>query len=220
MTSYESQLEVAACLSGILADDLFAIAGGVAVRLNGFTARSTEDLDMFSSNHQIEIDVVAARAARHLERFGYEVQIDAAATSGMFGRLRVITPAGEFVKVELGRDWREFPSISSEWGPLLDPRDLAVAKLGALWGRREPRDAIDVAGFLDSGRFTAVALEGALAEQDAGFTLDTFETALRAVATYSDDAFARYGVSAFAISSIRDTFQAWADSVAERRSTD
>lgn len=220
MTSYEAQLEVAACLSGILAEDLFAIAGGVAVRLNGFTERATEDLDLFSSDHQIEIDVVTARAADHLERFGYEVQIDAAVTNPLFGRLRVTAAAGELVKVELGRDWREFPAVPSEWGPLLDPRDLAVAKLGALWGRREPRDAIDVAGFLDSGRFTAAELEHALAEQDAGFTLDTFEPALRAVATYSDEAFARYGISAQGISSIRATFVAWAESAAERRSAD
>ena len=137
MTTTAEQLALAKLLLAELADHRFAIAGGVAVHLNGYVDRPTEDLDMFTNELDVEIDRITERSAEHLRANGYAVEIDRAVTNQNFGRIRAKTSEGIELKVELGRDWREHPTRNTVWGPVLHPQDSATSKCSALWGRRQ-----------------------------------------------------------------------------------
>lgn len=209
MSIQTEQLEVAKLLLNALREDQFAIAGGVAVRLNGFVARPTEDLDMFTNRMNVNIAEVAAQAVSFLISHGYAAEVDTAVTSEQFGRILTTTPSGSQLKIELGHDWREHPTISSEWGPVIHPSDSAASKLAAFWARREPRDAIDVAGIIESNFLSTEAALQLLGEQDAGFSIETFLPALRTAANYSDQQFGTYEISASEAHRIREFFNSW-----------
>jgi hypothetical protein len=51
------------------------------------------------------------------------------------------------VKVELGRDYFEWPPVLSPIGPVAAPRELAANKVLAAFGRGATRDLCDVATF-------------------------------------------------------------------------
>lgn len=216
MVTFTDQLAIAQLLSEVLASDRFAIAGGIAVRLHGFGERPTADLDMFTSSMSVELAECVERAVGHLERNGYGVSIDSNTLSAQFARLEITFPTGEIFKVELGFDWREHPTQSTKWGPVINRRDSITSKASTLWARREVRDAIDVVNILNSGEVSAAEIETLLAESDAGFTLDTFLIALRAASLHTDAQFALYSVNSQMAAAIRSRLGAWADDVAER----
>lgn len=62
----EEQLTLAKLLLAELSDFRFAIAGGVAVRLNGYVERPTEDLDLFTNQTNVEIDCATEQAVEIL----------------------------------------------------------------------------------------------------------------------------------------------------------
>jgi len=154
----DEQLALAQLLLSELSDFSFAIAGGVAVRLNGYVERPTEDL-------------------------------------------------------ELGRDWREHPTRSSQWGPVLHPRDSAASKCLALWARREVRDAIDVGAMIASGDFTTDELIGLLRENDEGFGLETFIPAIQTASRYPDAEFLMYDILPERAEEYRSIFAGWSSRV-------
>ena len=94
-------------------------------------------------------------------------------------------------------------------GPVLAERDAVASKVGAAFSRGEARDYIDLAGILDSGRFTREELMQLGAEADQGFSKGWFSEALAAVDRFPDDDFAGYGVDAATIIRVRETMKAW-----------
>ena len=51
--------------------------------------------------------------------------------------------------VELGRDFQLFASVDNTLGPMLSIRELAANKMVAAFGRREPRDLVDLHSLAD-----------------------------------------------------------------------
>jgi hypothetical protein len=220
MTVPEEQLALAKLLLAELSDFRFAIAGGVAVRLNGYVERPTEDLDLFTNQANVEIDRATEQAVEVLLAHGYGVEVDRDASNPEFGRIRATTPSGLPLKVELGRDWREHPTRGTLWGPVLHPQDSATSKCSALWARREVRDAIDVGAMIASGDFTPETLVGLLREHDEGFALDTFLPALETASRYSDAEFSTYEISPERAEEYRALFAAWSAEVLDQLAGD
>jgi hypothetical protein len=220
MTVPEEQLALAKLLLAELSDFRFAIAGGVAVRLNGYVERPTEDLDLFTNQANVEIDRATEQAVEVLLAHGYAVEVDRDASNPEFGRIRATTSSGLQLKVELGRDWREHPTRGSLWGPVLHPQDSATSKCSALWARREVRDAIDVGAMITSGDFSPETLVGLLRYQDEGFALETFLPALEAASRYSDAEFSTYEVSTERAADYRAIFAAWSANVLTQLNAD
>ena len=94
MTVPEEQLVLAKLLLAELSDFRFAIAGGVAVRLNGYVERPTEDLDLFTNQANVAIDHATDKAVEVLLAHGYGVEVDRDASNPEFGRIRATTPSG------------------------------------------------------------------------------------------------------------------------------
>jgi hypothetical protein len=111
--------------------------------LNVHAPRFSGDIDVF---HDREERVVAAaeRDAAFLQENGYALQWlrrDPLIYSVLAER------AGEGTKLEwiVDSDFRFFPTMRDEtFGYVLHPADLATNKVAAAYGRREPRDVVDL----------------------------------------------------------------------------
>jgi hypothetical protein len=216
MTVSDEQLALAKLLLTELSDFRFAIAGGVAVRLNGYVERPTEDLDLFTNLKNAEIDRATQQAVEVLIAHGYSVEVDRDVSNPEFGRIRATTGSGLQLKVELGRDWRERPTRNTLWGPVLHPGDSAASKCSALWARREVRDAIDIGAMIASGDFSPEDFIVLLREHDEGFTLDTFLPAIQSASRYPDAAFLTYEISPERAEEYRSIFAAWSANILEQ----
>lgn len=141
----------------------FALAGGSALVLRQLVERATKDVDFFVAE--------AGRAGRAADALvgalradGLEVEV--ARRFDDFARL-VVGDGEDHSEVDLARDFQWDPAASSELGPVLSDRELAVNKLLALFGRAAARDFVDV--FFLSRRFGVDALLAWAPEKDAGF---------------------------------------------------
>lgn len=90
---------------------------------------------------------------------------------------------------------------------VLHPDDLAADKVLALWGRARPRDYFDVAALLD--RCGPDRLLDLAATKDAGFTIETFQIALRAIVRLTPADWAEDGISPQDADRLRDIFNRW-----------
>ena len=81
-------------------------------------------------------------------------------------------------------------------------------KTGALFGRAEVRDAIDVKALRDAGYSRTRLLELA-AQNEAAPNLDEYVSALARVGHHSDRQFAAYGLGTKASHAIREEFTEW-----------
>jgi hypothetical protein len=77
----------------------------------------------------------------------------------------------------------------------------------ALWGRARPRDFFDVAALLE--QFGSDRLLELAAAKDAGFTVETFLDALRAIARLALADWAEDGISGEDAQRLRTVFDAW-----------
>lgn len=179
-----SQASITRVVMGVVADDGFVIAGGLALNEWGVSDRPTEDLDAFS-NRCADVTAVIAPVVAAMTDAGYEVSTDRIGTE--FVRLVVTT--GRYrrttMKVELGRDFQLFPAQTCRLGPILSLRELAANKVLAAFGRHQPRDLVDLHALSD-----VVSLDQALldaADKDGGFDQDVFAEMVRTTATIVDD---------------------------------
>ena len=155
----------------VVASDGFVIAGGVALIVAGVSSRPTHDLDAFSAT----CDDVAKVADRLTERLrGSEYLVQVHLSDPTFARMTVST--GKYRRtvlvVELGRDHQLFAPVGSTLGPTLSIREVAANKVLAAFGRREPRDLVDLASLAD-----AISLRQAVVDaraKDPGFSRDPF----------------------------------------------
>ena len=169
----------------------FALAGGNALVAHGVLERATEDVDLFTpepGGPGAVIDTV--RAA--LEEAGYAVEVTRSPEvhHGEFARLAV-TRGDQGVQLDLGRDWRQWPPVGLEVGPVLHIDDAVGSKVAALVGRGLPRDCIDVAASL--GRYGRPQLMRLAFIRDPGLRVEDFASAARRLDHLPADMFAVHG---------------------------
>jgi hypothetical protein len=164
-----------------------ALAGGYAVRAHGMGTRPSGDVDLFTDWHRRADFPAAVRVVvEALEEHGYTVVTVAAAET--FVRLLVAKGDGtEPEKVELSADWRAYPPVLLDIGPVLHPDDAVVT----------------------SGRYSPDRLLELASDTDAGFDLAMFTDVLGALSQITDEAFAVYGVPPAEIAAMRKRFAAW-----------
>ncbi len=111
--------------------------------LNRDTLRYSGDIDIFHDREE-RVRLVAEKDSALLEREGFALQWyrREPAMYVVFAER-----AGESTKLEwvADSDFRFFPTIpDSEFGFMLHPVDIATNKVAAAYGRREPRDIVDL----------------------------------------------------------------------------
>ena len=142
------------------------VAGGVPINRNG--PRYSSDIDIF--NDRIErVSAAAEVDADALKAEGFTIDWLRKLSSIVSAE---VSKAGERTKLEWVSDseFRYFPAVpDQEFGYALSLADLAVNKLMAAVGRREPRDAIDLLTIHD-GHLPLGAIAWAAVEVAPGFT--------------------------------------------------
>lgn len=192
----------------VAADYGFCLAGGYAVQAHGFLIRRSEDVDLFTTmdiDSRFGVAVRAVTAA--LEDDGLVVLVDK--DTPTFARLTVGEPGGPLTKLELGVDWREYPPLVLDIGPVLHPDDAVANKVCALYGRGELRDYVDVGAVLASGRYTSAALTRLAVGHDPGLDVRFLAHALAAVSRFRTDEFARYSMDQDQVESLRGLLNEW-----------
>ena len=142
----------------------FALAGGGALVVHGFTERSTNDLDFFTPSPS---DVPVLRQALEVAFAETGLTVAVVRDTGTFVRLAVGDGTTDTL-VDLAWDARMRPAVASDLGPVLDQDELAADKVLALFGRAEPRDFLDV--YRLSQRLGWPRLLALAEQKDAGFS--------------------------------------------------
>ncbi|APU43439.1 nucleotidyl transferase AbiEii/AbiGii toxin family protein [Streptomyces sp. TN58] len=196
-------------LEALAKDFGYRLAGGYAVQAHRLVSRVSDDVDLFTpiARAEGELPQAIARLVEAYESAGYKVQVTQQAQ--VYARLHVTDPGtGAQSKVKLVGDLLHHPPVDSDLGPVLHLDDLAAAKTGALFGRAEVRDAIDVDALLRAGYSRARLLELA-ALNEAEPNLSEYVSALARVEHHTDKQFAAYGIDAQVAAAIRGRFADW-----------
>ena len=184
-----------------------ALAGGGAMIAHGFVSRLTKDVDLFTEIDDQEAVRVATGLRRALEQQGLQTRdSERPPFDHQFVVVDPVSGAECIVEV-LPDGGRLRPRVQLDIGPVLHPDDLAADKVLALWGRARPRDFFDVAALLD--RFGADRLLELAVTKDAGFTVETFLDALRAIARLTAADWAEDGISQPDAQRLRTVFDVW-----------
>jgi len=130
----------------------FVLAGGYALSQNGIGDRPSADVDFFTHSHDTAAFTEAVSKIH--EAFGENNLVVTENRRGpTFVDLRITDPlTGESSDVQLGVNYREYPPLRMDIGPVLDVRDAVAGKMSALWSRGEVRDFIDIDAVIESGR--------------------------------------------------------------------
>jgi hypothetical protein len=188
----------------------FALAGSGAIREHGFIQRMSRDVDLFSNDAASFSAAVDALVAA-LSGEGYLVEEVRRYES--FAQLRLTTPEGMAVDVDLAVDWRSAEPVSLQVGPVLAVEDAVGSKVGAIYNRLEARDFIDVDAIRASGRFTDEELLMMAADRDDGFDRSVYATQLRQVTRVRDGRFADYGTAGTDLAELRSRILSWAERI-------
>lgn len=166
-----SQRRIVADVMAIVEPDGFVIASGVALIAAGVSSRPTQHLDALSPT----CDDVALVAARLVDRLlGSDHLVDVHRSDATFARITVST--GKYRRtvsvVELRRDLQLFEAVPNALGPMLSIRELAADKMLAAFGRREPRDLVDLAALAEATSLRQAVVDARA--KDSGFCGDPF----------------------------------------------
>jgi len=187
----------------------FALAGSGAIREHGMVDRLTHDVDLFTNDPDpAAFESAVDHLANEMKRAGHNVE--QVRRSPQFAQLRIITPEGRSVDMDLAVDWREKEPVALSIGPVLSLEDAVGSKLSALYTRNEARDYIDVDSIRASGRFTDGELINAAMERDADFEVEMFSQQLDLVDRIEPRRFEEYGVDVVQLAAIKDRFTRWA----------
>jgi hypothetical protein len=112
-------------------------------------ARDTHDVDLFSDQAGSP-GAVTATVRTALEAASYDVAVTRPPelNDGEFAQL-VVRRANEGTQLDMARDWRKWPPVRLDLGPVLHLADAVSAKVNTMVGRWAPRDFIDVAAAID-----------------------------------------------------------------------
>jgi len=190
----------------------FALAGSGAIREHGMVDRLTHDVDLFTNDPDpAAFESAVDHLANEMKRVGHNVE--QVRRSPQFAQLRIITPEGRSVDMDLAVDWREKEPVALSIGPVLSLEDAVGSKLSALYTRNEARDYIDVDSIRASGRFTDGELINAAMERDAGFEVEMFSQQLDRIDRIEPRRFEEYGIDVVQLDAIKDRFTRWAASL-------
>lgn len=188
----------------------FLLAGGGALIAQGLVSRETDDLDFFAD--RVVGDVVAASDALITAADLQGWTVDVIRAGPEFRRLGITRPGtipgqAEVVYVDLAVDSPPSgPSTITIAGPAFGPRELAIRKTLALFGRAEPRDFTDVYSLYQ--RFDRAEILSEAAEADTGFDLQVFIQMLRSHQRLRDEDFPETTAS---VEELRGYFDSWVD---------
>ena len=167
------------------------VAGGVPINRDG--PRYSKDIDIFH-DRQERVGRAARLDAAVLTAAGFSVAFDRELPT-IIGA--TVTRGAESTKIEwvADSDFRYFPATADkELGCVLSIPDLAVNKLMAAVGRREPRDIVDLLTLHD--RFLSLgAIAWAAVEVAPGFTPEGLLAELRRNTRYCAADFQQLAVS-------------------------
>jgi hypothetical protein len=160
------------------------VAGGTALAAQ--SPRISKDIDIFH-DAQEAVDRSVQRDVAALRKAGLSVEVTPRSNSFVEGLVK--DERGEEVKIEWAHDSavRFFPAIADEaFGYRLHELDLAVNKVLAMAGRREPRDYYDVVRLHQQG-VPLAGLVWAAPAKDPGFTPELLLDEINRNSNYSDD---------------------------------
>lgn len=201
------QADVARIALEAAAEHGFALAGGNALVAHGVVERQTEDVDLFSPEPGGP-GAVAYAVRDALIQAGYQTELTRPpeAHGGEFARLDV-TRGDDTMHVDLARDWRKWPPVQLEVGPVLHLDDAVSSKVNAMVTRHLPRDFIDVAAALD--RYRRAELMRLTFTRDLGLRVVDFTDAARELDRLTTDQFRKYGLDDDAVVALRARFADW-----------
>jgi hypothetical protein len=154
-----------------------------------------------------------------LRRDGLRVEVVRRAET--FARLEVADPtSGQAGSADLAADFRGRQPVLLPVGPVLAEADAVASKVTAVFSRGYARDNLDLAGILESGRYSRNDLVELAASVDAGFSRGGFAEALAAVDRFSDSEFTRYGVDDARVAQVRDAMREWSQQLLREVSLD
>jgi len=187
----------------------FALAGSGAIREHGTVDRLTHDVDLFTNDPDpAAFESAVEHLTSELKSAGHAVE--EMRRSPQFAQLRITTPEGRSVGMDLAVDWRENEPVTLAVGPVLSREDAVGSKLSAPYTRNEARDYIDVDSIRTSGRFTDAELMDAAMERDTGFEVAIFSQQLDLIQRIEPRRFEEYGVDAAQLDAIKERFVQWA----------
>jgi hypothetical protein len=192
-----------------LAEYGFALAGGYALQAHRLVDRISEDIDLFTDRWDPnEFSRAVEAISEAYRRADLEtVVIRQAAT---FARLQVTdTRTAKVALIDLAADFRDQDPVRLSVGRVLSEPDAVASKVATVFSRGEARDYLDLAGILESGRFSRDELMTLARTVDAGFSEGMFAGALAGIDRFADDEFVRYGVDADRISHVRVMMREW-----------
>jgi len=192
----------------------FALAGGLALNALGLSDRPSNDGDIFTS------DTDPARFASGVDAMvdrlvsqGYDVEVLRRAST--FAQVAVTHGDQGPERLDFAVDYRAHPPLKVVGvGLVIALEDAVASKLGALYGRGEVRDYLDVLAILSSQTMT---WEQALTLADARSAVPLDRTMLAASlqhgATITDARYAEYGLSPHEADAVRERLHTLADTV-------
>ena len=187
----------------------FVLAGGYALQAHQLVDRMSEDIDLFTDRwDREEFQRAVTAVCEAYRRDGMQVSVSRQAET--FARILVTDlRSSSAASIDLAADARRLDPVELSIGPVLAEQDAVASKVATVFSRREARDYLDLAGILDSGRFSREELMLLGAEADAGFTSGWFAEALANVDRFSDQNFAEYGVDPGRIGHVRELMRGW-----------
>ncbi|MEV7412810.1 hypothetical protein AB0O04_33805 [Streptomyces althioticus] len=151
----------------------------------------------------------AERVIADYEAAGFTVELAHQNPEHPYTRLNVADPtSGTQTMVELVAEFHHHSPVSSAFGPVLHPDDVAAGRTAALDGQAEVRDAIDNDGLLRIG-YTCERLMELARQNDDGFDPRMFAGSLARIQRYTDKQFAAYGLSTAEAAPLRARFADW-----------
>ena len=206
----EEQRRIARLALDAAGDDAgFVLAGSGAIREHGLIDRPTEDVDLFTVEQaQARFGASIDQIVAALRAVGYSVETRR--RQDAFAQLTVVSSQGHVTDMGLGVDWRAYPPVLMEVGPVLSIEDAVGNKMAALFSRAESRDYLDVDAIRRSGRYSDDELLDLARGADADFDTEWFSRNLENAERIQPEEVLVYGVSAEQLNAIKERCTQWA----------
>lgn len=176
MDQDQTRREIARIMLNALKDTNFVLTGASALAEHGVIGRETKDVDLFTIGDEGQrIPEAIAPIREALAKHGATVTIGREFPAFVDGR---ITWGEHQIGFDLGADWRGYPAVTMDIGPVLDIRDSVGSKTAALYSRNEVRDYSDVASIVLDGRWSPEEIMTMGATNDPGFERAQFAQVL------------------------------------------
>ena len=144
--------EVAKIMLRALEGTDFVLTGASALIEHSIVHRPTMDVDLFTSGDgDVPVSLIIPSLREALAEHGATMVVGREYESFADGR---IMWKGHEIGFDLGVDWRGYPGVMLDIGPVLDVRDSIGSKLSALFSRHEQRDYMDAAAIVLDGRWS------------------------------------------------------------------